>query len=618
MMLSRVFHCYKAALGLWAPLVAGHLFIRLVVTAVMLPVIGGLLALTLLFSDQTALTDQDIAWFLLTPAGVIGAVVVLSLLIAAMVLDVVVATAILLSRTGSARSALTLAAGFSLHAVPRLLPFVARLLGRILLIMLPFLAVGGGLYLMLLTEYDINYYLSQTPPVFYWAVGLIGAVVLAMVVVLLVRLSNWAVALHLVLLDETPAAQAFAKSKSAMGGHRLGLIARLVIWGLVRFVLAGLVGAGGVFAIEFITGWEVDSLRLLVAALALSGLIFGALNAVVTAVSNGALAGVLHAEFRRAVAPREPLYDIAELSAKEETGFWDRAILLTVAVLSIAGLGTGAIFAERLSQEAEAQIIAHRGAAAEAPENTLASVRRAIADATDWIEIDVQESAEGEVIVAHDSDFMKAAGVATKVWDVTAAELAEIDIGSWFDPSFADERVPTLRDVLEAARDQARVLIELKYYGHDQKLEERVAEIVEEMGMVDQVAIMSLKYPAVQKMRALRPDWRVGVLAATSIGDLSGLEGDFLALNQASISGRLVQRAEASGKDVYAWTVNDPVTIARMLLLGVDGLITDDPALARKAVAGYNGLTLGERLLLALSDRISLTVDPEDIETLRP
>ncbi|NRB35675.1 MAG: glycerophosphodiester phosphodiesterase, partial [Rhodobacteraceae bacterium] len=187
MMLSRVFHCYKAALGLWAPLVAGHLFIRLVVTAVMLPVIGGLLALTLLFSDQTALTDQDIAWFLLTPAGVIGAVVVLSLLIAAMVLDVVVATAILLSRTGSARSALTLAAGFSLHAVPRLLPFVARLLGRILLIMLPFLAVGGGLYLMLLTEYDINYYLSQTPPVFYWAVGLIGAVVLAMVVALIAR-----------------------------------------------------------------------------------------------------------------------------------------------------------------------------------------------------------------------------------------------------------------------------------------------------------------------------------------------------------------------------------------------------------------------------------------------
>jgi len=363
---------------------------------------------------------------------------------------------------------------------------------------------------------------------------------------------------------------------------------------------------------------QPDSLRVLAASMIASGIVYSICLAVVNAISNGALADLLNEEFEDVLQGRIPALDVSEIKDSARTHGITRIAIAVLGIASVVGIGTGGLLVERAKKDADAQIIAHRGAAAVAPENTMASVMRAIEDGADWIEIDVQESADGEVIVAHDSDFMKAANVPTKVWDVTDADLEGIDIGSWFDPAFSQERVPRLEDVLLAARDKANVLIELKYYGHDEDLERRVAQIVEDAGMTEQIATMSLKYPAVQKMRALRPDWEAGVLAATSIGDMSGLEGDFLALNQARINPLLVEKANAAGKDVYAWTVNDPITIVRMLWIGVNGLITDDPARARAVMENYNELSVGERIVLALSDRVQSTIDLSKVEELRP
>jgi glycerophosphoryl diester phosphodiesterase len=184
------------------------------------------------------------------------------------------------------------------------------------------------------------------------------------------------------------------------------------------------------------------------------------------------------------------------------------------------------------------------------------------------------------------------------VWDVTREQLAEIDVGSWFASEFADERVPTLHDVLEVSRDNARVVIELKYYGHDEQLEQRVAEIVEAAGMSDRVAIMSLKYDAVLKMKQLRPEWTVGLLSAAAVGDLSRLDADFLAVSMNMVSRGFVRRAHQAGTQVFAWTVNDPVSMSQMISRGVDGIITDEPAMARQVLAERAELTTTERLLL--------------------
>jgi glycerophosphoryl diester phosphodiesterase len=144
----------------------------------------------------------------------------------------------------------------------------------------------------------------------------------------------------------------------------------------------------------------------------------------------------------------------------------------------------------------------------------------------------------------------------------------------------------------------ARLVIELKYYGHDQDLERRVVELVERTGMVDRVAIMSLKFPGIQKVRALRPDWNIGLLAATAVGNLARLDADFLAVNAGLAGPQFIRQAHAAGKKVLVWTINDPVSMSRMFSLGVDGIITDEPALARQVMRERAELSSAERLLV--------------------
>jgi glycerophosphoryl diester phosphodiesterase len=225
-------------------------------------------------------------------------------------------------------------------------------------------------------------------------------------------------------------------------------------------------------------------------------------------------------------------------------------------------------------------------------------VRRALEDGTDWVEIDVQETADGEVIVMHDSDFMKLAGNPLKVWDGTLAQVQDIDIGSWFGPAFSAERVPTLAAVLEEVRGKARLVIELKYYGHDQQLEQRVVDIVEQAGMVDAIAIMSLKYEGIQKLHKLRPDWNIGLLSAKSIGNLANLDVDFLAVNTGMATPGFVRRAQEQDKQVFVWTVNDRVSMFRMFSLGINGIITDEPAMAREVLEERVDMSAAERLLV--------------------
>ncbi|QIE43193.1 glycerophosphodiester phosphodiesterase (plasmid) [Rhodobacteraceae bacterium SC52] len=601
---------HKAWSNLWAFFVV-HLAIRLIVIAIIAPIATFLLGAAIETSDQSALTDQDIAMFLLTPWGFVATLTVVSLTICAAVLDMSVMTAILRdrARNGSVAAGAHRALNIGLHMVlnraSALFHFATLFVIRLLVLAAPFLAVAAGIAAFTLREYDINYYLTYMPPSFLVASGLIAVVLLALLAILLPRLSGWAIALHLVLFSDVAPRRAFAESTRLLKGYKTGVVIRLGAWtgarALAAAILSSLAGAlvsavPGLFGNHLATAAAV-SLAILVA--------WATLGSVVSTLANGTLADMLDRLFT-SVKP-----DVAQAPLPD--GWRRTAGILPFAAFGIAAFGAisvGVFFADNLLDEVRADrdvlVIAHRGAAGSRPENTISSVNKALDDHADWVEIDVQETADGQVIVAHDSDFMKLGRNPLKVWDATMEDLADIDIGSWFDPAYADQRTPMLRDVLLAAKGRGKVLIELKYYGHDVNLEQRVADIVEETEMVQDVAIMSLKYPGIQKMRALRPDWRYGVLAATSIGNLSRLDADFLALNTGQISMQVLRRARDQGKQVYAWTVNDPVTMSRMLSMGIDGLITDEPALAREVILARDALSVPERLILWLTDRFRI------------
>jgi glycerophosphoryl diester phosphodiesterase len=268
---------------------------------------------------------------------------------------------------------------------------------------------------------------------------------------------------------------------------------------------------------------------------------------------------------------------------------------MVVAILS------GNLLIEGLTVDDRTQIIAHRGASAAAPENTLAAIEQALNQGTDWVEIDVQESADGEIVVIHDRDLKKIGGVDLEVYSTNLQRLQAVDIGSWFAPQYGDQRIPTLTQVLLACRGRAKVLVELKYYGHEQQLERRVVEVIENTGMAQDIVVMSLHYAGIQRMRALRPSWQLGLLSSVSAGDLGGLDLDFYAINAGFVDRHLVRKAHSKGRKVLVWTVNDAIAMSLMMSRGVDGIITDEPGLARSVKAQRAELGSGERLLLELA-----------------
>ena len=231
----------------------------------------------------------------------------------------------------------------------------------------------------------------------------------------------------------------------------------------------------------------------------------------------------------------------------------------------------------------------------------------------------MQESQDGVVVVVHDADLMKVGGSPLKVWETPADQLRLVDIGSHVGPEFRDERVPTLAEALAACKGVSRVDIELKYYGHNQRLEERVVAIVEAAGMQDSIVTMSLNKDLVAKMKRLRPTWTSGLLTAKAIGDLTRVPADFLAVEKSMATRRFVRRAHSAGKPVYVWTVDDPARMVRMIGLGVDGLITNRPAVAREVLDQFAGMTQAQRLFLFVMTTLGAEDDVAPPETeLRP
>ncbi len=307
-----------------------------------------------------------------------------------------------------------------------------------------------------------------------------------------------------------------------------------------------------------------------------------------------------------------------------ETGFFDletadragearvlprplRIGVVVIAALSVVGVVLLAVGVARRNQPVA--VIAHRGASAIAPENTLAAFRLAVEQGADYVELDVQESADGEVLVVHDADLMKLAGNPMKVWETDAASIRSVDIGSRKGPQYSGERVPTLTEALAVMKGRSRVIIELKSYGHDQRLEERVAEIVEAAGMVDDCVTMSLDHDMVRTMKRLRPAWRSGVLVAKAIGDLTDLGADFVAVEARMATRPFVLKAHRAEQEVYVWTVNDPAWMLAAMSRGVDGLITDKPDLAREVAATRAGMSDAQRVFVGFLVRVGAHQD---------
>ncbi len=579
------------------PILIVHLVFTALGFAIFTPLLGALSRLLLALSSKEVLADADIIFFLLSPYGLTALVLFAAVLITIVVFEQAAMMLTYIAAKNDIREDIIRVLGYTAGRALIIFRFSVLLIIRLLIIILPFLAAGAVVAWLALTKYDINYYLAHKPPVFYLAALLIGAILLLMAFILIRKLLSWSLTLPLILFGDTIPRQSFAHSAAIVRDHKKLVALMLVGWGVSILILSIVVFGLIQLLTNNIVPLFYGRMTLLLLIIGFLIALLAVANFFITALASGSFAGLLV----------EMSHHFGVSTSVEEMGASTRPWQLRMTRGRLIGASIGAALVSLLIGVTlvnsiqpidDITVVAHRGAAGRAPENTMAAVQAAIEDEADWVEIDVQETADGEVVVVHDSDFMKLAGVDLKVWDGTLAEIQAIDVGSWFAPEFADQRAPTLIDVLQEAKGKAHVVIELKYYGHDEQLEQRVIDIVEQLNMSEDVAIMSLKYDGVQKVRKLRPEWDTGLLSAQVLGNMGNLDVDFLAVNMAMATPTFIRSNQAAGKRVLVWTVNDKMSMFRMMSLGVDGIITDEPELARQVMAERSELNAVERLLI--------------------
>jgi glycerophosphoryl diester phosphodiesterase len=229
------------------------------------------------------------------------------------------------------------------------------------------------------------------------------------------------------------------------------------------------------------------------------------------------------------------------------------------------------------------EIYAHRGNSGEAPENTLAAFRQVQDTGADGVEFDVQLSRDGAPVVIHDERLERTTTGKGWVRDHTLAELKALDVGRWFAPAFAGERIPALGEVLELFRGTAlRIHVELKtrrffYPG----LARLVIDHVRHLGLGSRVVVSSFNHTSLAEARALDPDLEYAVLSSDPMLEpwryvrehgFQGFHPSFTVVDEA-----LVRGCHGAGLRLRPWVVDDPADAARMEALGVDGIYTNHP-----------------------------------------
>ncbi len=253
-------------------------------------------------------------------------------------------------------------------------------------------------------------------------------------------------------------------------------------------------------------------------------------------------------------------------------------------------------------------IIGHRGASAVAPENTLVAFERGFADGADGIELDVRLSRDGVPVIIHDANLKRTGGSAQAIAELTAAELARADVGSWFNrahaalarPEYAKQFVPTLEQVfatLETLRAKDRIIyVELKIDRGDEfrGLVEAVADLISQRGLTKQVVVISFQLAAVALIKELNSSIRTGALfepkrsahrvvrSSPMISAALECGANEILFHRLLATRRIVETALEADLVPVVWTVDDPKWIERAHNRGIHALITNDPAMMIK------------------------------------
>ena len=435
---------------------------------------------------------------------------------------------------------------------------------------------------------DIVKNIKMIPWLYYSIIGLLIIAVLFIIPHIFV--------LHVCILTKKKGKEAFQESRRLVRKNIIWILIQIVVFNIILWLFVKGILYGLTFLAAFISVTFVDrsiSLALFLTTfnwLELATLILGSVLSVV--FHFALLTGMYY--FYRDKEDLEPERLISEdknrrqnLKERRTKKWIIFASIVFVGIFLYDVITNGIHYAKEVF--IETQITAHRGSSKEAPENTMSAIELSLEQMADFVEIDVQETKEGEIILLHDRSFQRTCGVNKNPWTMTLEEIKQLDAGFYMGDEYIGTEIPTLREVLKFCKDKINLNIELKGNGHDVNLVERVVDLIKEYGVENQCVFTSTNLRFLKEAKELAPEIKTGYIVSTVYGDFyKEIENneavDFFSANSGLLTEKNVEIIHQDGGEVHAWTVNSKLEIERMKRLKVDNIITDYPVLAREVL----------------------------------
>lgn len=572
-----------------------HLFFTGFTLSLAGPAIGTLLSALEPVTGQGAISAGGIVAFLLSPGGLVWAIVTLTAAMAIFTLEQAGMTVIASSvdRAGEYRLALAALWLITRRSGRLLWMTLLQVIGH-LLVALPFLVILALTWWGLLSDYEAYFIRISRPVQLWWFLGIAAVTLVTMAFCNGWLFLRWSLAEPIAILEQTTAIEALAISSQRIHGSKRQLMVALALGGVLLFLLPLLVTYGfQYFGTPYLTLIPTTPSLLLPAITAYIALYLLLMLVVAFVVSAGY--SLLIYRVYLSTSGHSTQHHVATPPPKTDTRAWLVETLLIAAVVIQAWLVVGAF-----DEHGDINITAHRGSAFSAPENTASALERAIVDGADYLEVDVRMTADDKLILWHDADLKRIYGRPERISELPWEQIRSLDAGAWFSPDYEGERVLTLSELISLARGRANLFLDLKPDHNSRDLASKVIDVLRRENALQGTVIAAAERHLLNEVRAMEPGLQTALLAQFVIGPLHEEQFNILGLRYNQVTTGSVARAKQLGYELHVWTVNQPSDMSRLIDMGVDNIITDRPDVLAGVLAERAQLSDAERLAVKL------------------
>ncbi len=536
------------------------------------------------------ITIENVVPFLLKPLTIVMIIILLLLMMIYAMFDITTIIVILDSSYQKKKIKIMDAIQISLNKCRKIFSIKNISLAFMVLFLIPFLNIGissSFIATVKIPEFIMDFIVKNK-----FLLGLFACLLLFLVVILL----RWIYSLHYFVLENVSFKEAREKSKNLSKKNHIKDILTLVLVQLVIFVIYCLYIMIGLFLILLFNKifGEHLFLKSIVSVIIwiFIALSFIFITLLATPISYATISVMYY--FHKA-SKKEEIKQIQFEDSKKNNKrkFLLKKISIAFGVISIilGTIFTYGLYKGKYNLNVEfarnIEVTAHRGASADYPENTMSAFVGAKKLGADWVELDVQQTKDGKIVVSHDTNLLRVTGVNKNIIDMNYSEIAKLDAGSFFDKEFKDERIPLFEDVVKwASENNMKLNVELKPVGKEKDFEKMVIDIIKKYEYEDYCVLTSQVYSVLEEAKKYDKDIKTVFVMSIAVGDVILLDkADSFSIEASNINKYIVNKIHNNGKELYAWTVNTDENIKKMIDYNVDNIITDNITLAKNIIA---------------------------------